>query len=135
MKCTVGQLNCRSETFGFAFGYMISVMISHIYGFKLIEYSEGSLFWALNSNLISPCALIFWMLFTPNPLKWQPHFQKSDWFCISATIIILPTLVYYSLQYLIYEIYFRHTELTIEWVNSGRRLFGFNIKKIRVVEN
>ncbi|KAF1743437.1 hypothetical protein MXB_2386 [Myxobolus squamalis] len=98
ISCTFGKGNCQSETSGFAFGYLISIITSHIFGLNLIKHSEGSLFWALNSNLVTPCAVIFWILFTADPLRWNPHFKKSDWFSVVATIVILPTLVYYSLK-------------------------------------
>ncbi|KII68021.1 hypothetical protein RF11_02023 [Thelohanellus kitauei] len=106
----------------FLSAYIFSFIVSHIAGLKIIQDSDGSLYWSLVINLVSPCAVIFWMFFKPKPFHWSPHFDSAHLYSIISFIIIFPALFVYSSDPL---------EVHFEFEESQREICGYRLKKLK----
>ncbi|KAF0993300.1 hypothetical protein HZS_674 [Henneguya salminicola] len=97
LDCTKAEFPCSWETTGYAAGYLASSFIGLMSSMLLLRAAINSVLHALIMNLVTPLIIIFWMLFSSNPLKWNPHFDKYQIYVIVGACIIIPSVIIYNI--------------------------------------
>lgn len=62
----------------------------------LVRQSEGANYVALVGSATTPLAALFWALFSPGPLRFNPVFTTTTWYSLGGLVCMVPGIIYYN---------------------------------------